>query len=231
MCPHVHTETDTRAKNDADVVIRTSFSLVLQGRIHRCRPGGLTTPFKTITYAGGFAGPGDIVNLRGTGHYNNPAVLSRSCVFDKSWAGTACNVVTVQSYPGETAIFDPGYPEFISNPNTAWVPCTDTGAHPDEYVSVNTYTMVSNDGAFGSFLHANGQAGDRLLTYARLEDLRATNESFVRVPVSDPRAGQPIWGDTGYKWLWTYRGPACGGIRPLTRSTPASRPHTSTSRA
>jgi hypothetical protein len=46
--------------------------------------GGLTTPFKTITYAGGFAGPGDTVNLRSTGHYNNPAVLSRSCVFDKS---------------------------------------------------------------------------------------------------------------------------------------------------
>jgi hypothetical protein len=33
--------------------------------------GGLCTPFKTIHYAGGFAGPGDTVNLHGTGHYNN----------------------------------------------------------------------------------------------------------------------------------------------------------------
>ena len=97
--------------------------------------GGLTTPFKTIHYAGGFAGPGDTVNLRGTGHYNNPAVFSHNCAFDKTWSGTAGNVVTVQSYPGETAIFDPRYPEFTSNPNSAWVPCIDMGAHPDEYIS------------------------------------------------------------------------------------------------
>ncbi|HSH94978.1 MAG TPA: right-handed parallel beta-helix repeat-containing protein, partial [Roseimicrobium sp.] len=169
-------------------------------------PGTIAAPVKTITKGGVLAGPGDTVNLRG-GIYNNPAVLGRNCVFDNTYSGTSGNVIIVQSYPGELAIFDPGYPEFMSNPNTAWVPCTEPGALSDEYISANTYNMAGNDGAWGCFLNANKTAGDRLLTYTNVEDLRATNESFVLVSVSDPRPGRPVWTDTTKKYLWTYRGP------------------------
>jgi hypothetical protein len=157
---------------------------------------GLTlgTAVQTISKAGQLAGPGDTVNLRGTGHF------SYSDFDNANWSGTAGNVITVQSNPGETAVFDPGLPEFKANPNTAWAPCTDPGAVADEYVSANTYSTETD---FGTFL----STGTRLLWYDRVEDFRASNESWVKVPVSDPRPGAPIWGDTGNKYPWTYRGP------------------------
>ena len=123
-------------------------------------------------------------------------------------------MITVESCPGETAIFDPGFPEFKDSPGTAWTPCTDKGAHRDEYISTGTYT---NDTRWGSFLTAaNGTATYRLLTYSKLEDLRACNESFIKVLLADPRpGGGPLANDdpntpedeTLYKYLWTYRGP------------------------
>lgn len=158
----------------------------------------VATAVKTISKAGTLASGGDTVYLRGTGHFPYS-------YFDKAnWSGTAGKVITVEAYPGETAIFDPGHPQFKSNPNTAWEPNTDPAAHPDEYISTSTFTTET---AYGSFLQANGQTGDRLLNYARLEDLRATNESFLKVPLSDPRPGQPIMGDTSNKFPWTYSGP------------------------
>ncbi len=180
---------------------------------------GLTTGSSPVTLA-----PGDIVYLRGTGHFPQSH-------FDNTWSkGTSGNPVIVRPYnPGggaETVIFDPGYAEFktgsVGSPNSAWVPYTGPDAAPDEYVSVNTFAVASYQ---GSFLQSNnGIAGDRLLSYSHVEDLRGgiggsqtvQNESEAQVAPSDPRnAGGLLANDNPntpvdertLKHVWTYRGP------------------------
>jgi hypothetical protein len=64
---------------------------------------------------------------------------------------------------------------------------TDPSAHPDEYISTATYNMAGNIAAWGCFLNADGTAGNRLLTYANLQDFRATQESCAIVAYNDPR--------------------------------------------
>ena len=69
------------------------------------------------------------------------------------------------------ARFDPGHAFFKTVPNIEWEPCIEPGAAADEYTSVRTFATET---AYGTFL----ASGDRLLNYDRLEDLRASNESF-----------------------------------------------------
>lgn len=166
---------------------------------------------------------GDTVYLRGTAHF--PYYK-----FDREkWFGTDGSPITVESYPGETAVFDPGYEDFKKAPNDEWVRANegkpsenpeeppiippDPNAHPDEYVSADTYT---EDSRWGAFLTAeSGTTTYRLLTYSKLEELRAINESFIKVPLADLRPGGRCANndpntkedDRRYKWLWTYRGP------------------------
>ena len=169
---------------------------------------GLTDTAPTVTLL-----PGDVVNLRGVGPYNTPGTRGRNVTFDGKFSGTSNGVVTVQSDPAgdQQAVFDPGVPDFWTNPESSWVRCTDPGAHPDEYISVNAYPALAGqiqDGIHGAILGTNGQATIRLLSYNRLEDLRATNESFAKVPYDGNDAhGRPIWDDRGNMLRWAYRGP------------------------
>ena len=190
-----------------------------------CTGPGVGQAVQTITKAGQLAGAGDTVRLQATGnatgHYLDLGRLNRDCLFGSAFSGTSDTIrVVVETDPndvsaGRLATFDPGYAEFKSNPNTAWVPCTESGAAADEYVSVNTYDMVGNNSVWGCFLKTDGTSGDRLLTYARIEDLRASNQSFAKVPLSDPRpSGGPLVAnpntpedDTQFKFPWCYRGP------------------------
>ena len=185
------------------------------------------TAKKTIGGVRRVVRPGDTVYLRGTAHF--PYYK-----FDREkWSGTAGSPITVESYPGETAVFDPGYEEFKKAPqrNNAWVRAKEgkppeippdpnspeippyPNAHDDEYVSMKTYP---EDSRWGALLTAeNGTTTYRLLTYSKLEELRADNESFIRVLLEDLRPGGRCANndpstkedDRLYKWLWTYRGP------------------------
>jgi hypothetical protein len=114
-------------------------------------------------------------------------------IFDHvNFKGTAANPITVIADSG-VAIFDTGYDghttvigydstvpngtvtdPFKSNPSAAWVPCTDPGAPADEYVSVHDYPSNNIERyMMGIFLaSSNGLAGDKLMTYNRLQDLR-----------------------------------------------------------
>jgi hypothetical protein len=156
----------------------------------------------------------DTVYLRGNQHFPQTK-------FSPKWSGTNGHPVTITSYEGETATFDPGHARFKVAPNTpaSWVACTRSlcGPHfvPGEYVSATEF-LNPTDGLpiptkWGTILSTN----TRLLTYSRIEDLRATNESDLIVPLADARpAGGPLINDTETpedesltKRLWTYRGP------------------------
>ena len=162
------------------------------------------TAFQTIEQVRTVIDAGDTVILRGTGHYP-PATFDHL-----KWTGSSSSRITVKSKTGETAVFDPGYPAYKTAFNSAWVPYTGPGAAPGEYVSTADYT--SNDVArymMGMFLDPTTlQATAKLMTYSRLEDLRAANESEVVVPVSDtrPRGGH-LKGDSAHAHPWCYRGP------------------------
>ncbi len=161
--------------------------------------------------------PGDTVLLRG-GYYRDTETRENVNLF-YDLVGTAELPITIKSYPGETAIFDPGYPEFRSP--GAWRPATSadlaTGEpHPEEWVSNATYGHCAAtdptlrpgccdnaDGCtyehphyagVGDFLGGRlwGQMLDRqqrLMTYTNFGDMRADNESLARAPLDDPRPG------------------------------------------
>lgn len=180
------------------------------------------TAVKTIRRGGQLADPGDTVKLR-AGHYQvtdangNP---NGNVTFDAAnWSGSAGNPITVEPYKSEIAVFDCGFSEFKTGswrtPNNAWFRARDgrrpeippcPNAHEDEYVSLTTY---DREVKWGHFLKGSGLvAGDKLLAYSRLEDLRAKQESDIVVPLSDPRlAGGPLAGKPTHKIPWCYRGP------------------------
>ena len=158
-------------------------------------PGSEEDPFLTIAEALNHLEPGDTLYLRGPENYYYP--YSKFNIH-----GTEQDPITICAYPGETVIFDPGYPEFRESPQSAWEPAIDPEAHPDEWVSVNTYP--ESNARFGQFLGLNV----RLIAYSRIEDFRATNQSYVKVPLSDPRpSGGPLVNDPLKKTPWTYFGP------------------------
>ncbi|MET0552839.1 MAG: hypothetical protein ABW221_07370 [Vicinamibacteria bacterium] len=117
----------------------------------------------------------------------------------KNLRGTPEQPIVIQPYGGNRVVFDAGEPRF-RQPG-AWEPVPD---RPGEWRSIDRFPLSPD------FRIAWGQLMDRklrLVTYNRLEDLRASNESYQRVPLSDPRPGIPIPGDEGYKLPFTYIGP------------------------
>jgi hypothetical protein len=167
---------------------------------------GTSTSFAKKTIAGVTAIPvvaGDIVKLRG-GTY--PTSTFGSSTDPTKWAGALGNVITVEPYATETVIFDPGladpaYKDFGTAPNTEWVEDSTLSNGDKVYRSVDTF---ATDSRWGYDLDSN----TRLLSYSRLEELTAINESFATVPLSDPRpAGGPLVTDPTSKNVWTYHGP------------------------
>ncbi len=95
-------------------------------------PGTEASPWKTIRHAIGQLHPGETLYLRG-GRYYERVNLSLS--------GEKDLPITIRSYPGELAIVDGGYREFIDAPETAWEPVTD--GQPGEFRSTRTYPELS----------------------------------------------------------------------------------------
>ncbi len=123
--------------------------------------------------------------------------------------GTTQQPITIRSYPGERVFIDAATTDFLAAPNTAWVDNPDPAAHPDEYVSTQTYAASPTDAwDRGAFVDDDGRYV-RLLSYNRIEDLRATNETFDWIQQDDPRPGPVLVDPQGDRTraTWTYFGP------------------------
>jgi hypothetical protein len=149
-------------------------------------PGSFASPFKTI--AKGVEAirnrPGSTLNLRAGAYlvpqHAGPASTDGSI---RIWnvAGTAEAPIVIRSYPGELVTIDATYPEFRAINRGQWVRPSDPQAHPDEWVSAMTFAIDSNDWVNrGFFLDRTPYT--RLLSYSKLEDLRAGNETFDTLP-------------------------------------------------
>jgi hypothetical protein len=144
-------------------------------------PGTLDQPFRTIAKGVSVLQAGDILNLR-RGIYVEPVSVQGK-------HGTAANPIVIRSYPGEAAYIDGSVAAFRQGNNHDWEPASlyDPNAHPDEYVSVPLFA----DHIRGAFADRNPYT--RLITYSRLEDLRASNETFEAITdPTDPRPGPPV---------------------------------------
>ncbi len=208
--------------NDANDGLSTCFpvkTIVKAGQLLHANPSGPHTVrlMPTAHYPVGIF---DNVNFKGT--LASPITViadSVVAIFDTGYDGNTTNIGIDSTVPNGTVT-----DTFKSNPSAAWVPCTDPEAPSDEYVSVHNYPSNNVERyMMGIFLASStGLAGDKLMTYNRLQDLRGgintdisqgpvqltQNESDVVVLLADPRtAGGPLVGDPTHKHPWCYRGP------------------------
>jgi PKD domain len=164
-------------------------------------PGGGSTlaPWKTTAYAVSRIAAlptesqaGLVLNLRANAFY---PLLALPTTFH----GTPTQPIVIQPYGGSRVVFDGGEPRF-RQPG-AWEPVP---GQVDEWRTKDTFTMLPGHRV------AWGQMMDtrlRLITYNSIEHMRAANESYRRLPASDPRPGVPIPGDETHKMPFTYIGP------------------------
>jgi hypothetical protein len=117
-------------------------------------------PWKTLGHASKQLKPGDTLYLRSGTYYESVTIAVR---------GTAEKPITIRSYPGELAILDAGFREFVEDPAGAWEKVA--GGHPDEFRSTKTYT---HGGGFGNFADSMVP----LHRYIDFYDLRSTNEFY-----------------------------------------------------
>jgi len=154
--------------------------------------------------------PGDVVRMRA-------GVDHPPTGFPATLAGTAQQPIMVEPYGGDRIVIDARtrVPDFAV---TGVAPLRwelAPGGAPDEWRSI-----ILNDPATGTLepgfafdREVYGQlmdAGHRLVSYSRLEDFRAANQSFPGggVPLADPRpAGGPLKDAPDRKQPWTYLGP------------------------
>jgi hypothetical protein len=129
-------------------------------------PGSLDRPWRTIGHAVSRLRPGDTLFLRGGTYLERPTV---------EVSGTAAAPITVQSYPGETAVIDSGPAEFRAGGNDDWEPVDPATG---EYRSVRRYDGESVygylDGVPG---YRNGRVA--LVRYQSAEAFRATSDAYV----------------------------------------------------
>lgn len=145
-------------------------------------PGSIDRPLRTIRKALAQVGPGATIFLRG-GTYAEDVRLTNT------------HDLVLRGYPGE-AVTLAG-----DRLDLEWTRAVGADAAPDEWVSTSPVPLggenLANRGAFLERLPYT-----RLLTYGRVEDLRATNERWVLggdapAPAQRSREARP----------WTYFGP------------------------
>jgi len=142
--------------------------------------GSEAKPWRTINHALPKLEPGDVLYLRGGSYFENVY-----CAI----AGTKEKPITIRSYPGELATIDGGYPEFQTDPATAWEPID---AAKREYRSTKTYKNARD--VVGLF----GDSNIGLQTYWYRTDLTADNELWIPNPETfvDPiYCGPGLWYD------------------------------------
>jgi hypothetical protein len=165
--------------------------------------------FRTIKRGTAELIAGDVLRLHAGSVYGPTARFSADL------HGEAAQPIVIEPYPDDPVAVVDGR---VRNPDLAILPNAESeaeweqvpGGHCEEW---RTRQVLDEDVAgarelarvrYGAFVDSR----IRLITYARIEDLRATNESFLKVPLSDPReAGGPLVDDPTRKRPWTYLGP------------------------
>jgi hypothetical protein len=204
--------------------------------------GTTAAPFRTIERGiQALCMPGDVLVIRG-GVYSE-----RMDVIAKKGGGDA--PIVIRGEAGEQVFIDGPEPVDVSGQpagfrvaaNSEWRPAkeVDPHAHQEEYISTRVFPGGETDGVrHGAFLDRPFHT--RLITYSRLDDLRAVNQRFGRLDMADkslPSSGDPVVSvsrtsegmkvtfdevaNSGglvipkYKRPWTYLGPGlyqdCGG--------------------
>jgi hypothetical protein len=152
------------------------------------------TAFRTIRQAVSVLQSGDTIVLRKGVHVvpANPGLGPQDAAGSRDASNTGVLLqrlsgVTITSDIDEHAYIDGTYEDFRrrnTDLDSDWVRAVDSpepsdrdGARPDEWVSRRTYVA---DGMRGAFLDRNPYT--RLISYSRLEDLRADNQTF---PISE----------------------------------------------
>jgi hypothetical protein len=188
---------------------------------HDTNPGTVARPFRTIAKGVSILQAGDVLTLR-HGVYIETVVI-------RGKHGTPTQPILIRSYPGEHAYIDGSVSPFRQMPNTDWEPASryDPDAHPEEYVSVATFT----DFIRGAFRDRNPYT--QLIKYSQLADLRATNETFEPITESDdPRPGPEVVTcatpgqcvPAGFRFPWVYMGPGLW-IDPAVSATNPQKVH------
>jgi len=160
-------------------------------------PGTPEAPFRTVAHAVGKLDDGDALLLSTRAPFP-PAV------FPASLEGSEGATIRIESAGPGPAVFDGSLAALARAGNDAWEPAP--GGHPDEWRMKEILVAPTKHALYryGRF----ADSGHRLLTYSRIGDLRATNESFHRVALADPRpAGGPLEDDLTRKVPWVYLGP------------------------
>lgn len=127
-------------------------------------PGTEAAPWRTANASLARLKPGDTLYLR-AGIYSENVLLTAR--------GTREEPVTVRSFPGELAVIDGGYREFLEEPAAAWEPAP--GGAPGEFRSTRPYADI---GGAEEGVRVLGNFADSLLPlhgYRNLQDLRATS--------------------------------------------------------
>jgi hypothetical protein len=163
--------------------------------------GSQAAPWKTINYAAeriarlpATEQAGVVLNLRA-------GVLHPGGALPATLHGTAEQPILIQPYGGAQAVIDGGE-EQLRQPG-AWERVPD---QPDEWRTRATF--VRENAEENSVWGQMTDSKYRLITYFSIEDMRAQNESFHRLPLSDPRPSfGPLVGDETHKMPFTYLGP------------------------
>lgn len=154
---------------------------------------------------------GDVLRLHAESVYGPTALFPANLHGEEAHDGEPAQPIVIEPYPAGTVAVVDGR---VRNPNLGIVSNAGwehvSGGHCEEW---RTNEMLEEDVAggrdsamvrYGAF----ADSGIRLITYSRIEDLRATNESFCVAPLSDARdAGGPLVDDPTRKQPWTYFGP------------------------
>jgi hypothetical protein len=129
-------------------------------------PGSLARPWRTIGFALSRLRPGDTLLVRGGTYLERPTVTV---------SGTAAAPITIQSYPGESAVIDSGPVGFRTPGNRDWEPVNPAiGEYRSVRRSASGQAYAYVDGVPG---YGNGRV--MLIPYRSAEAFRATSDAYV----------------------------------------------------
>lgn len=151
--------------------------------------GDQSHPWRTIQHALAGATPGTTIFVA-TGRYHEDVLL-------RDLHGEAGAPIVIRSMPGELAVID-GVQAAIT-----WTPATGADAAPDEWVSDQAFDRGAAEDTISRGVFVDREPYTRLLTYSRLEDLRAANQRWVIEDPNLPGAVTP----KGRRIAWVYMGP------------------------
>jgi hypothetical protein len=148
--------------------------------------GSKDEPFKTVAHGLSRLKAGETLVLRG-GTYHECVVVALQ--------GKPDSPVVVRSYPGELAVLDGGYPEFLTTPAKAWEPVKN-----GEYRSTKAYPALKGAGRRG--VAVLGNFADSMVPlhgYRFVSDFRTDNPYWtLKKNVSPDEAiwcGPGLWAD------------------------------------